>query len=84
MFGRNFHRFFEEDGAVHVFVCVVRWREVLADIAFADSAEDRIGDCMEADICVGMAFELVCVRNIYTAEANRAFAIMVKGMNVIT
>ncbi len=37
-------------------------RKMLADIAFADTAQDRIGDGMQADIGVGMAFQSMGVR----------------------
>ena len=51
--------------AAPAFVC---GREMLADIAFADTAEQRVGDGMQADIGVAMAFQTMAVRDLETAK----------------
>ena len=43
-------------------------REVLADIAFADTAEQRIGDGVQPDIGIAMAFQPVAVREFDPAQ----------------
>src|SRR6476659_6941807 len=47
---------------------LIGWREMLADIAFADTAEQRIGDGMQSDIGVGMTFQAVTVREFDAAQ----------------
>ena len=53
----------------------IAWRKVLANISHRNRAEDRVGQGMQADICVGMADEAVCVGDLYAAEPDMiAFA----------
>ena len=48
----------------------IRWREVDANIAFGNGAEQRIGQRMQADVCVAVADELLCMRNADAAQHN--------------
>ena len=43
-------------------------REMLADIAFADAAQKRVGDGMQPGIGIGMAFQPMVVRHLQAAE----------------
>ena len=48
----------------------IGWREMLADIAVANGAEQRVCQRMQADIGIRMALEPVRVRDLYAAEPN--------------
>ena len=43
-------------------------REVLADVAVADGAEQRVGECMQPDIGVGMPLEAMGVGDLHAAQ----------------
>ena len=43
-------------------------REVLADVAVADGAEQRVGECMQPDVGVGVPFEAMRVRDLHAAQ----------------
>src|SRR3954469_21956057 len=58
----------QESPGGSTFPAVVGGREMLADIAFADAAEQRVGDGVQADIGVGMAFQGVGVRHFEATE----------------
>ena len=45
-----------------------RGRKMLADIAFADAAQDRVGEGVQAGIGVGMAFQRMVVRHLHAAQ----------------
>src|SRR5262249_56561396 len=50
---------------------LVRWWKMNADIAVGDRAEQRVGDCMHANIGVAVADEFPVIRDEHTAQDNR-------------
>ena len=54
--------------AVGIFVLRIVVRELAAEIAFAERAEDRIGQRMRRHVGIGMAPQAAVMRNLDTAE----------------
>ena len=46
----------------------IRVRKMMADIAFTDRAEQRIGNCMAKNVSVGMSIQSAIMRNLDSAE----------------
>ena len=70
----------EEEGRVRAFPARVGRREMLADVAEAGRAEQRVGDGMEDDVGIAVAGEAAAVRDCDAAEHDRPFA--GEGVNV--
>ena len=81
-FAHAAHRVGEEAVGRSALPLRVGGRKVLADIAVADRAEQRVGQRMEADIGVGMADEAPVVRDLDAAEPDGVAR--AEGMHVET
>ena len=60
----------------------IRIRKMMPDIAFADRAEQRIGNGMAEDVGIGMSLQSAVVRNLDAAE--NQFAALRQPMRVVT
>ena len=67
---QQLHGFLHKNGGRCALPLLVSWREMLANVALADTAKYGVGDRMKCHVGIRVTFQFVGVRDFYTTQGH--------------